>query len=74
MKFFTRPEYLAALVFAAALAGVRLAGEKSVAFQAAAHVFVGLLLGLAWGRKSWYPASVAIALTVVEVIAFFAVK
>lgn len=54
------------------LAWLRLAGEKSPAFQAAAHVVVGALLGayLAGGRRLYLAA--ALALSAVECFAFSA--
>ncbi len=60
----------AVLLTAAALAGLRLAGEHRPAFQAAAHLEVGALLGWAAAGRRWFPAAVAAALSVVEVAAF----
>lgn len=55
------------IVIAIALAWMRVAGMTSIAFQAAAHVAVGLCIGLAVGEKRWRFAWVAIYLTLVEV-------
>jgi hypothetical protein len=56
------------------LSALRLTGTTSLAFQAAAHLVVGLCIGIAVGEKRWRFAAVAIALTVVEVVAFFVVQ
>lgn len=57
-------------VSAGLLAGLRLAGEKSPAFQAAAHLEVGALLGWAGVGRTWFPAVVAMVLSAIEVAAF----
>jgi hypothetical protein len=56
------------------LSALRLTGTTSIAFQAAAHLTVGLCIGIAVGEKRWRFAWVAIVLTVVEVVAFFVVR
>lgn len=43
----------ASLVVSLMLAGMRIAGMTHPAFQAAAHVWVGLLLGVAWLAHSY---------------------
>ncbi len=59
---------------AVALSAFRMMGHTSVAFQAIAHLTVGLCIGIAVGEKRWRFAWVAIVLTVVEVVAFFLVR
>ncbi len=56
------------------LSALRLTGTTSVAFQASAHLAVGLCIGISIGEKRWRYALVAISLTVVEVVAFFLVR
>ena len=53
------------------LGTLRLAGFASPAFQAFAHLFVGGLVTLAIVRRSWCAGGLAIAITAVEVFAFF---
>ncbi len=67
-------------VVAVILAGIRIAGHKSQSFQAAAHLFVGGLLGAAiselcrggdgWKFGAANELAVAIALSIVEVACF----
>jgi uncharacterized membrane protein YfcA len=67
---------LLTIPIALALAALRLLGHKDAAFQAAAHLFVGGLVG-AWlsarpaPRARWY-FGLAIALSLVELAAFLA--
>jgi hypothetical protein len=53
------------------LGGLRLVGFTSPTYQAFAHLFVGGVATLAIARKSWLVGSLPIALSVVEVFAFF---
>ncbi len=46
----------------------RIIGEKGTVFQAFAHVFVGLLIGVALARKSWPVGYLAIGISIVEVV------
>jgi hypothetical protein len=58
-----------------ALAGIRLAGNKSEAFQAIAHLWVAGLF--AWGIKpprDWWLIGTAAIISLVELVAFFTVK
>lgn len=53
------------------IAVLRVTGETGQAFQAAAHLFVGGLIGAAFsGRLKRFPLGLAIALSLVEVFAF----
>jgi hypothetical protein len=55
------------------LAVLRVAGSTSPSFQAAAHIWVGVLVGLFWANPTWTRAKwlgLAAALTVVETICF----
>lgn len=54
-------------VVCAALAALRIGGERGMFFQGVAHVFVGLLFGYAWGGRSRLAFVYALALTAVEV-------
>jgi hypothetical protein len=67
-----RTALFVACLVSIAFAVARMEGEKSVVFQALAHVWVGLLLGVAIGRRSAEWAWLAGWLSVIEVIAFFA--
>jgi hypothetical protein len=66
------------ILIAVALAALRIAGHKSEAFQAAAHLFVGGLLTAGWvaDKSRFWPSTwkfytwLAIALSVVEVACF----
>lgn len=58
----------------AALAALRVGGVTNASFQAAAHLYVGLLLGLAVGRKSWSYIWLLLFLTAVETVCFLAGK
>lgn len=62
---------IAVAASAGLLAGLRLAGERSQAFQAAAHLEVGALLGWSVAGRTWYPAVVAVVLSLIELAAFF---
>ncbi len=55
---------LGVLILAIALGLLRLAGVKTIVFQAMAHVFVGMLLGLSC--KSKFYMWTAIALSALE--------
>lgn len=57
---------LPVVVIAGVLMGLRVAGVKSEAFQAAAHVFVGLLLGVWLCRRDGFTLALVVALSVVE--------
>lgn len=46
----------------------RICGVTHPSFQAFAHVFVGLLIGLALGRKQWAWGILAITLSVLELV------
>jgi hypothetical protein len=64
---------LVILAVALALGAIRVAGHTSPAFQAAAHLFVGVLFG-AWfmGRERWnaWLLYLALALSVLELACF----
>jgi hypothetical protein len=66
-------------LIAIALAAIRIAGHKSEAFQAVAHLFIGWLIGAGvYQRATWTEGRsvamqkiwLAIGLSVVEVICF----
>jgi hypothetical protein len=67
-----------AILIAVALAALRIAGHKSEAFQAVAHLFVGGLLTYGWEvdksrfhPKTWeLSAWLAVSLSAVEVACF----
>ncbi len=71
---------LTLLLIAVILAIVRIAGHKSEAFQACAHLYVSYLFTAAYyeyretwtegGRKALTKAYIAIGLSIVEIIAF----
>ncbi len=71
---------IALLIIAFILAAVRIAGHKSEAFQAVAHVFVSYLFTAAYyeyratwtegGKAAMQKAYIAIGLSIVEIIAF----
>jgi hypothetical protein len=46
----------------------RIAGFKSKSFQAIAHLFVGLLIGMACQGWLLYPALLVVVLSVLEVV------
>lgn len=64
------------LAIAVALACLRVSGEKGELFQAVAHLYVGLLIGLAWANYQFlhtpwrFYAWVALALSVIELACF----
>lgn len=53
---------------------VPVAGEVNHAdiFKDLAHIWVGVLIGVAACRKTWQHWSLAVGITVLEVVAFFA--
>jgi hypothetical protein len=59
-----------AVILAMILSLFRISGDVRIAFQAVAHVYVGLLIGVALGQKKWTYAYIAIALTAVELVMF----
>ena len=72
---------IAMVVPGLALAVVRIAGHKSIAFQAVAHLFTGVLFGAYFGSPGawWWPGKyatekvalvVAVVLSVVELACF----
>ncbi len=61
-------------VIAIILAAIRIGGVTHIAYQAAAHLFVGGLIaaGVVKGRRAGrYEIALAVALSVVEVLVFF---
>jgi hypothetical protein len=48
--------------------------NKKDIFKNLAHVFVGMLIGLAIGAQSWDYGTLAILITVLEVVAFITRK
>lgn len=73
------------IVISLAIAGLRIGGITHIAYQAAAHLFVGGMIGAAvalyrWtaydaGRREfWFPIYLALFLSAVEVACFFAFR
>ena len=62
------------LIIAIVLGVLRIHGIKHEAFQAAAHLYVGGLLGAYFSGKNKEFLWIAIGLSVLEVVCFFLVK
>ena len=60
--------------FAIYFGACRIAGYKSPAFQAIAHLFVGLLIGMAYQGWLLYPFVLVVALSIVEIICFLTMR
>lgn len=68
------------ILIAVVLSGLRVAGHTSETYQAAAHLYVGALLGSAWSQGPWEPERattkywIAGVLIFVEVTCFLTFK
>jgi hypothetical protein len=62
------------ILIAVILGGLRIAGVKHLAFQAAAHLYLGWLIGVWWYGDKRLALWLAIALSILEVACFFSVK
>lgn len=56
------------------LAALRARGVKTEPFMITAHIYTGLLMGLFLGTKKYIYFWAAVVLTLVEGVAFFAIK
>ena len=62
--------FFAAIIYSLVLAVLRIAGHKSQAFQAVAHLWVGALVGLAISIHSWNLIGLVAVLSLVELAVF----
>lgn len=66
--------YVILYAIAVLLSLLRATGHKSQSFQAAAHLFVGGLLGAYFDGWNTGFLIIAVVLTVVEIVCFFALR